>query len=158
MAFAYACGTQCACTSMDTGREDALCAPAPGIFKSASISAPTPVPSFMKCRRSIPDEFTFVYRWVIVLLRSVVQLSFRNRERAEANVECDFPPPRTSNGSAEQKRAGGRRMSDPLTPFDRAKSFCAKYRLKVPILLAPMAGACPASLSIAVANAGGMGA
>jgi len=43
-------------------------------------------------------------------------------------------------------------------PQDRANSFCETYGLKVPILLAPMAGACPASLSIAVANAGGMGA
>lgn len=40
----------------------------------------------------------------------------------------------------------------------RANAFCSRYGLKVPILLAPMAGACPASLSIAVANAGGMGA
>jgi nitronate monooxygenase len=40
----------------------------------------------------------------------------------------------------------------------RAQAFCARYRLQVPILLAPMAGASPASLSIAVANAGGMGA
>jgi len=39
-----------------------------------------------------------------------------------------------------------------------ATGFCTKYGLKVPILLAPMAGACPAGLSIAVANAGGMGA
>jgi len=39
-----------------------------------------------------------------------------------------------------------------------ATEFCTKYGLKLPILLAPMAGACPASLSIAVANAGGMGA
>ncbi len=45
-----------------------------------------------------------------------------------------------------------------LRPRDRARAFCAAYRLEVPILLAPMAGACPASLSIAVANAGGMGA
>jgi len=36
--------------------------------------------------------------------------------------------------------------------------FCSTYKLKLPILLAPMAGACPASLSIAVANAGSMGA
>lgn len=43
-------------------------------------------------------------------------------------------------------------------PRDRAAAFCAKYGLQLPILLAPMAGACPASLSIAVANAGGMGA
>ena len=41
---------------------------------------------------------------------------------------------------------------------EHALRFCEKYGLKVPILLAPMAGACPASLSIAVANAGGMGA
>jgi nitronate monooxygenase len=32
------------------------------------------------------------------------------------------------------------------------------FGLRVPILLAPMAGACPPSLSIAVANAGGLGA
>ena len=43
-------------------------------------------------------------------------------------------------------------------PLARAESFCAKYGLKLPILLAPMAGACPATLSIAVANAGSMGA
>ncbi len=40
----------------------------------------------------------------------------------------------------------------------RAQEFCLAYNLRVPILLAPMAGACPASLSVAVANAGGMGA
>jgi nitronate monooxygenase len=39
-----------------------------------------------------------------------------------------------------------------------ATEFCSKYGLKLPIMLAPMAGACPAGLSIAVANAGGMGA
>jgi len=40
----------------------------------------------------------------------------------------------------------------------RHSGFCKRYGLKCPILLAPMAGACPASLSVAVANAGGMGA
>src|SRR4051812_2667196 len=40
----------------------------------------------------------------------------------------------------------------------RADSFCARFGLKIPILLGPMAGACPPSLSIAVANAGGLGA
>lgn len=45
-----------------------------------------------------------------------------------------------------------------VRPRDRAQAFCKKYGLELPILLAPMAGACPASLSIAVANAGGMGA
>ncbi len=43
-------------------------------------------------------------------------------------------------------------------PLDRATAFCENYGLTAPILLAPMAAACPASLSIAVANAGGMGA
>jgi nitronate monooxygenase len=40
----------------------------------------------------------------------------------------------------------------------RADAFCKAYDLRIPILLAPMAGACPPSLSIAVANAGGLGA
>jgi nitronate monooxygenase len=40
----------------------------------------------------------------------------------------------------------------------RAEAFCARFGLGLPILLAPMAGACPPSLSIAVANAGGLGA
>ena len=43
-------------------------------------------------------------------------------------------------------------------PRDRAAAFCAQHGLQLPILLAPMAAACPPSLSIAVANAGGMGA
>jgi nitronate monooxygenase len=40
---------------------------------------------------------------------------------------------------------------------ERAVRFCRRYGLQVPILQAPMAGACPASLAVAVANAGGMG-
>lgn len=44
------------------------------------------------------------------------------------------------------------------SPLSRAEKFCERFGLRVPILLAPMAGACPASLSIAVAKAGGMGA
>lgn len=39
----------------------------------------------------------------------------------------------------------------------RAAAFCERFGLRLPILLAPMAGACPASLSVAVANAGGLG-
>ena len=45
-----------------------------------------------------------------------------------------------------------------MTPRDRARAFCDAYGLAVPLLLAPMAGASPASLSVAVANAGAMGA
>ena len=40
----------------------------------------------------------------------------------------------------------------------RANAFCETFNLRVPILMAPMAGACPASLAIAIANAGGLGA
>lgn len=43
-------------------------------------------------------------------------------------------------------------------PLVRAEAFAARLGLRLPILLAPMAGASPPSLSIAVANAGGMGA
>jgi nitronate monooxygenase len=46
-------------------------------------------------------------------------------------------------------------MNDPRR---RAAEFCDRFGLKMPILLAPMAGACPPSLSIAVMRAGGMGA
>jgi nitronate monooxygenase len=47
----------------------------------------------------------------------------------------------------------------PLRPeIARAEAFCAANGLRIPILLAPMAGACPPALSIAVANAGGLGA
>jgi len=44
------------------------------------------------------------------------------------------------------------------SPLARAQSFAERLGIQLPILLAPMAGACPPSLSIAVANAGGMGA
>jgi nitronate monooxygenase len=39
----------------------------------------------------------------------------------------------------------------------RAEAFCTSLGLRIPVLLAPMAGACPPSLSIAVAGAGGLG-
>jgi len=39
----------------------------------------------------------------------------------------------------------------------RAQAFARSLDLRVPILLGPMAGASPPSLSIAVANAGGLG-
>lgn len=39
----------------------------------------------------------------------------------------------------------------------RVRTFTQRFGLRLPILLAPMAGACPPSLSIAVANAGGLG-
>jgi nitronate monooxygenase len=45
----------------------------------------------------------------------------------------------------------------PSDGLERARSFCETFNVQVPILMAPMAGACPASLAIAVANAGGLG-
>lgn len=44
------------------------------------------------------------------------------------------------------------------TVQQRVEAFCQRFKLRLPILLAPMAGACPAALAVAVANAGGMGA
>ena len=46
----------------------------------------------------------------------------------------------------------------PATAKGRAAAFCERFGLRVPILLAPMAGSTPAPLAAAVANAGGMGA
>ena len=42
--------------------------------------------------------------------------------------------------------------------FARTEEFCARFGLKLPILLAPMAGASAPALSIAVMRAGGLGA
>lgn len=44
------------------------------------------------------------------------------------------------------------------TARGRAAAFCERFGLRLPILLAPMAGSTPAPLASAVANAGGMGA
>ena len=43
------------------------------------------------------------------------------------------------------------------TATARARAFCDRFGLRVPILQAPMAGSCPSALAAAVANAGGMG-
>jgi nitronate monooxygenase len=51
------------------------------------------------------------------------------------------------------------RMVDTVTNArQRALDFCERFGLRVPILQAPMAGASPPALAIAVAEAGGMGA
>jgi len=49
-------------------------------------------------------------------------------------------------------------MDTTTSPAARARAFCQRFGLRHPILLAPMAGACPPALSIAVAQAGGLGA
>ncbi|MFO1024519.1 MAG: nitronate monooxygenase [Acetobacteraceae bacterium] len=43
-------------------------------------------------------------------------------------------------------------------PMNRVREFCQRFGLQAPILMAPMAGACPPELAISVANAGGLGA
>jgi nitronate monooxygenase len=48
-------------------------------------------------------------------------------------------------------------MTRPHPAIARAQAFSASYGLRIPVLLAPMAGACPPALSIAVASAGGLG-
>jgi nitronate monooxygenase len=49
--------------------------------------------------------------------------------------------------------------SDQMSPDQaRTEAFCHRFGLKMPILLAPMAGASAPSLSIAVMQAGGLGA
>jgi len=45
-----------------------------------------------------------------------------------------------------------------MSPRQRASAFCDRFGLRVPILLAPMAGSNPPALAAAVANAGGLGA
>jgi len=45
-----------------------------------------------------------------------------------------------------------------MTPLARARAFCDAHALRLPILMAPMAGASPPSLAAAVADAGGLGA
>jgi nitronate monooxygenase len=61
--------------------------------------------------------------------------------------------------SAQSTPAQSPSAPSPLiqSPLSRSDAFCKQYNLRIPILLAPMAGACPPSLSIAVANAGGLG-
>lgn len=44
------------------------------------------------------------------------------------------------------------------TTIKRTEKFTAEFELARPVLLGPMAGACPVSLSVAVAKGGGMGA
>ncbi|WP_431284900.1 NAD(P)H-dependent flavin oxidoreductase [Humitalea sp. 24SJ18S-53] len=44
-----------------------------------------------------------------------------------------------------------------MTPRARAKTFCDRFGLRVPILQAPMASSSPPALAAAVANAGGLG-
>lgn len=45
-----------------------------------------------------------------------------------------------------------------MSPRARAAAFCARHGLDAPVLQAPMAGASPVPLAVAVAQAGGMGA
>ena len=43
------------------------------------------------------------------------------------------------------------------SPLERAQQFAKWLGIRLPIVMAPMSGACPPSLAIAIANAGGLG-
>jgi nitronate monooxygenase len=73
---------------------------------------------------------------------------------ANGTIGCELPPARRPV-RVDDSEWSPIWMTSPLS---RAEAFCERFGLEVPILLAPMAGACPPSLSIAVANAGGMAA
>lgn len=72
-----------------------------------------------------------------------------------AAIETVVSAGRRASYTAGSHPAEGETMPSPL---NRAEAFCQRFGLRVPILLAPMAGACPPALSAAVANAGGLGA
>ena len=44
-----------------------------------------------------------------------------------------------------------------MKKLEKTKRFCRNYGLDIPIVMAPMAGACPSGLAAAISNAGGMG-
>ena len=52
---------------------------------------------------------------------------------------------------------GAHGQHQPQRARDRVDAFCRRFGFRLPVLMAPMAGACPVSLAIAVSNAGGMG-
>ena len=45
-----------------------------------------------------------------------------------------------------------------MTNFEKTEEFCSAYDLSIPIIMAPMPGACPVELATAVSNAVGLGA
>src|SRR3954467_4568072 len=62
---------------------------------------------------------------------------------------------RNSNESQTSLRTVTAETHDPRR---LAAAFCHRFGIRRPILLAPMAGACPPGLSTAVMSAGGLGA
>jgi nitronate monooxygenase len=62
------------------------------------------------------------------------------------------------NDAGRSELHAGTTLAGNTRRLDRSGEFCRQYGLTCPVMLAPMAAACPASLSIEVANAGGMGA
>ena len=66
--------------------------------------------------------------------------------------------PRRSRTSASETADGAAACAGRRTGSSLAVPRCRGFGLRVPILLAPVAGACPPALSVAVARAGGAGA
>lgn len=60
--------------------------------------------------------------------------------------------------ASRQVSGAGSKRADRQAIAERVRAFCDRYGLTLPVLLAPMAGVPAPELSVAVANAGGMGA
>jgi nitronate monooxygenase len=79
-------------------------------------------------------------------------LAFDNRLYRPANanyVKIAFENSQISTEKTDKKH---------MNNFEKTEEFCSAYGLSMPVIMAPMAGACPAELAAAVSNAGGMGA
>lgn len=61
-------------------------------------------------------------------------------------------------GGGNEKKMVEQKLPRSNSARNRALAFCQRHGLQMPIIEAPMAGACPVSLAVAVANAGAMGA
>lgn len=95
------------------------------------------------------------------------RLHHTSKRQTQANLPLGTPSAgwedtTEANGCSGNRAANNVRAGKFIMPasqaITRAERFCADYDLRLPVLLAPMAGACPPSLSIAIANAGGLGA
>src|SRR5690348_13345192 len=56
-----------------------------------------------------------------------------------------------------RRREGEELDKNQVSPRERAQQFAKWLGIRLPIIMAPMSGACPPPLAIAIANAGGLG-
>ena len=79
-------------------------------------------------------------------------LAFDNRLYRPANA--NYVKIAFENSQISAEKTNKKHMNN----FEKTEEFCSAYGLSMPVIMAPMAGACPAELAAAVSNAGGMGA